>query len=144
VGGRTGDVSRFGPPGPATDAALHQLISRQADAWLRRDDETWLACWAADASWTTAGRPATGRDALLDTARGIRKGNTLCVEVPVLTVFDADEAAGTARGRLTVERRSRRANGKASTALLSHDDEYRRHAGGWLVTVRRTTVVDDG
>ena len=140
----TGDVSRFGPPGPATDAALHQLISRQADAWLRRDDETWLACWAADASWTTAGRPATGRDALLDTARGIRKGNTLCVEVPVLTVFDADEAAGTARGRLTVERRSRRANGKASTALLSHDDEYRRHAGGWLVTARRTTVVDDG
>ena len=139
------DVPRLGPPGPATDAALHQLVARQADAWLRRDDDAWLACWAADATWTVgAGRAAVGQDALVDAARATRKGLALCIEVPVLVVFDIDEAAGVGRGRLTVERRGRRANGKVSTVLLAHDDEYRRHAGRWLVTARRTSVLDEG
>ncbi len=139
------DVARFGPPGPATAAALHHLVSRQADAWLRRDDDAWLACWAEDASWAAApGRVAVGHRSLLDTAGAIRKGTVLSVELPIVEVFESDDAAGTARGRLTVERRSRRANGKTTTILLAHDDEYRRQAGTWSIVARRTRVLDEG
>lgn len=135
---------RFNPPGPATDAALRQLVARQADAVVRRDDDAWLGCWAEGAVWTTrAGHTATGHADLAAALRSIRKGTAWVVESPAVCVFEVDETAGLGHGRLTVERRARRTGGKQLASLLLHDDRYERHAGRWLLTARTTQVVDE-
>lgn len=140
---RSAAPARFTPPGAATDTALRQLVSRSCDAVGRGDTDAFAATWTADASWDPGdGRAVTGRDAVVDAFDLAAKGRVWRVQVPLLCVFEVDEANGVGRGRVTVEERSRRRTGGTTTVLTTCDDRYERTAGIWRIASRTVRVMD--
>ena len=57
------EARTVGPPSPATDAALRQLVARYCDAFVRADEHAFASTWANDAVWSIgeqAGRRQAG------------------------------------------------------------------------------------
>jgi uncharacterized protein (TIGR02246 family) len=130
-------------PGAATETALRQLIARYADAVIRNDAEAWAATWTDDATWETPGDPpAAGRDAIVERWLGKMKSFTWVVHTPGVMVFEVDEAAGTAQGRVTIDERYHRKRGGAGSLLATYQDEYRREHGHWRFASRTLHVID--
>ena len=132
-------AQRFAAPGAVTDAALRQLVSRAADAMIRDDADAWVGCFTPDATW----RPKRGEVAEVDdeiAARfaDSRRSALLVVPTPSVCVFEVDEPAGVARGRITVTERAKSSTGRTTESLLRCDDRYERVDGRWLIAERTT------
>lgn len=146
--GMLGAVAEAGQPvrapSPAVESALRQLVGRYCDGVNRVDVSTWSSTWAADGSWTLGKDPIEGRDAIVATWEAAMAGFEWVVQTAPLMVFEIDEAAGTGVGRVTVNERFKRADGKTGALLATYHDEYVRVSGEWLFRSRRLQVHDIG
>ena len=136
-------VGRFAVPGAVTELALRQLIERAADGMIRNDVEAWLGAFTHDASWSPRpGLEAEGHEEMA--AQFAATVGTLqwIVPAPSVCVFEVDELADVARGRITVTERSKPAAGRAAESLLVYEDRYERIAGRWLIAERRCHKLD--
>jgi AcrR family transcriptional regulator/ketosteroid isomerase-like protein len=139
---RSGVPSRFVAPGAATDTALRQLIARWCDAVGRDDVDAFVATWTADATWDPGtGIPLTGRDEIGEAFGRAADGVTWRIQVPLLAVFEVDEANGVGRGRVTIEERTGRRSGGPATVLATCTDRYERSGGTWRLAERTTVLI---
>ncbi len=137
------DGAHFAMPGAATDSALRHLVARYCDAVISNDPEAWISTWAKDATWELfAGKAVVGRDAILAMWSTAMADFDWVVHTPSVCLFEVDEAAGVARGRVTFQERTKRTTGKSATLLGTYADRYERIAGRWLFTERRLHVID--
>jgi uncharacterized protein (TIGR02246 family) len=126
---------------PATDIALRQLISRACDAVVRKSPDDFAALWVHDAIWTL-GKPVTGREAIEAEFAKVMKGYAWLVQSAPNAVFEVDEAAGTATGRVTVTEQFKKLRGGPGTLVGVYHDRYVRQSGEWLFAERRIEVID--
>jgi uncharacterized protein (TIGR02246 family) len=125
---------------PATDIALRQLIARYCDAVLRNDADAFAALWAPDAVWTL-GKPITGRDAIATAFQKLMKGFAWLVQTAPNAVFEVDEAAGTATGRVTITEQFKRTRGEQGSLVGVYHDRYERREGAWRFAERRIEII---
>ncbi len=132
-------------PGAATEAALRQLLARYSDAVIRHDADTWIDTWLDDGRWSM--QPGTwieGTDAIRSTWEQAMKGFAWVVHTPGVCVFEVDEHAGTATGRVTIEERFGRKKGAQvvqGVILATSTDDYRRVNGQWRFASRELHVI---
>lgn len=142
------DVSSFvppaGPPTPATDIALRQLIARYCDGVIRNDVDTWSSTWAHDGVWLMGSEPVVGRSAITAAWQAAMQGFEWAVQLAPQMIFEVDERAGTGEGRVTVNERLKRTNGKTASLLATYHDRYVRIGGTWLFAERRLQVIEAG
>jgi len=132
------------PPSPATDAALRQLVARYCDAVIRRDKALWASTWADDSSWTLRGEPIVGRKQIVAAWVAAMKRYAWVVQTAPQMLFEVDERAGTAVGRVTVQERSKRVDGTMGMLLATYHDRYVRSDGAWLFAERRLEIIEAG
>lgn len=126
---------------PATDIALRQLIARYCDAVIRKDTATYTSLWAHDSVWTID-KPVNGRDAIGTAFDKAMKAFAWVVHSAPNAVFEVDEAAGTASGRVTVSEQFKLAKGGAGSMLGVYHDRYVRLQGTWLFSERSLETID--
>jgi uncharacterized protein (TIGR02246 family) len=129
---------------PATDIALRQLISRWCDAVIRKDTATFGSLWTADSVWSLGGKPMNGRDAIVAGFQKTLAGYAWVVQSAPNAVFDVDEAAGTASGRVTVTEQFKLTKGGVGSLVGIYHDRYMRQHGAWTFTERTLEVIDQG
>ncbi len=136
-------VAVAGPPSPATDNSLRQLIARYCDAVVRNDADAFATCWAADASWVL-GKPIVGRAEITDAFRKLVTGYTWLVQTAPNAVFEIDETAGTGTGRVMIhEAYLSKKDGRGELVGVYHD-RYQRVGAGWVFAERRIEVITRG
>lgn len=126
---------------PATDIALRQLVARYCDAVVRNDSEAFADLWTADAVWKLA-KPIEGRDAIGEAFTKLMKGFAYLVQTAPNAVFEVDEAAGTATGRVTILEQFKKAKGDVGSLVGVYHDRYERREGAWKFAERRIQVID--
>lgn len=127
---------------PATDIALRQLVSRYCDAVVRADSATFGQLWAADGVWQLT-KPVEGRDAIVTTFEKLIGGYAWMVPSAPNAVFEVDEAAGVATGRVTTLEQFQRKKGGAGTLVGVYHDQYVRRNGNWLFAERRMEIIHE-
>lgn len=125
---------------PATDIALRQLIARYCDAVLRNDSAAFTALWTTDAAWVL-GKPINGREAIGAAFQKLMKGYAWLVQTAPNAVFEVDEAAGTATGRVTITEQFKKARGVQGSLVGVYHDRYERREGAWQFAERRIEVI---
>lgn len=144
---RTTNVPVVSSPGVAptaiTDASLRHLLAVIADAQLRGDAASWIT------QWTTNGElqlhdasVARGVEQLGDVFAKHYASDRWTLQSPEVVVFQVDETAGSAVGRITVTERFQRRNGAVGSRIATLHDRYERSAQGWLLAARRYEVLD--
>jgi uncharacterized protein (TIGR02246 family) len=126
---------------PATDIALRQLVSRYCDAVVRKDTEAFAEVWDTDATWVL-GKPIVGRDAIGAAFDKLVKQYAYLVQTAPNAVFEVDEAAGTATGRVTILEQFKKTRTGPGSLVGVYHDRYVRRQGGWLFAERRIEVID--
>lgn len=121
---------------PITETALRQLIARYCDATIRADADECRSVWTADAVWDT-GERVQGREQIVAAWTKQRKRYDWFVQSAPNAVFEVDERAGTATGRVTVVEQYRRGKGSAGQDIGVYHDRYTRRDGTWLIAERR-------
>jgi uncharacterized protein (TIGR02246 family) len=129
-----------GPPSPATDNALRQLIGRYCDAVLRKDAAAFGSCWTTDGSWVL-GKAIDGRDAIQAAFGKLIAGYTYLVQTAPNAVFEIDEAAGTGSGRVTIQETFESKKDGPGTLLGVYHDRYQRVGNTWLFAERRIEII---
>lgn len=127
-------------PSPITETALLHLVSRHCDAVIRHDIEAFRALWTPDARWLERDE-IIGRDAITSTWDRLRNGFAWVVETAPNAVFEVDEHAGTATGRVTIVTQSKKRKGAVTNIAAIAHDRYLRRDGTWLLAERRTEKV---
>jgi AcrR family transcriptional regulator len=136
------EARTVGPPSPATDAALRQLVARYCDAFIRADEQTFASTWADDATWMIAEEPVVGKAAIVaDWSERMTKFAWAVQSAPQV-VFEVDERAGTGTGRVTVQERFKRRSGRVGNLLGTYHDVYVRHGREWLFAERRLEIIE--
>jgi uncharacterized protein (TIGR02246 family) len=125
---------------PATDIALRQLISRYCDAVLRNDSDAFSALWTPEAVWVL-GKPIAGRDAIGAAFQKLMKSYSWLVQTAPNAVFEVDEAAGTATGRVTIMEQFKKVRGEQGSLVGVYHDRYERREGTWRFVERRIEVI---
>lgn len=134
--------ARSGPPAPATQIALEQLIARYCDGVIRHDADTWISTWADDAVWELRpGSPVEGREAILSTWTKAMKTFDWVVQSPGACVFEVDEVAGTGSGRITIHEWMKPLKSEAVSRVAVYHDSYRRVGGEWRFAGRRLQLI---
>ena len=130
-------------PGAATEAALRQLVAKASDAVIRNDGDAWVNTWTADGRFEPrAGAVVEGREAIAAEWAKTMKPYQWVVQTPGNCVFEVNETSGVGHGRVTVQERAKRKNGKTASVLATYDDEYRRVNGNWLIAARTVHVIE--
>jgi AcrR family transcriptional regulator len=132
----------FGRPAVATESALRQLVQRYADAVTRHDTDAFAGTWALDAEWHLPNDSFSGRDDIVDGYAALRNRFEWMVQTAPLMLFETDEFHGVARGRVTMEERYKRKNGKPGHLLGIYTDRYERLRGEWVFGERRLEVIE--
>ena len=136
-------VALAGPPSPAIDNSLRQLIARYCDAVVRNDADAFAACWADDASWIL-GKPIIGRDAIATAFRKLMASYTWLAQTAPNAVLEVDEAAGTGTGRVMIhEAYLSKKDGRGELVGVYHD-RYQRAGNTWCFSERRIEVITRG
>jgi len=129
-------------PSAATDAALRRLLARATDALLQRDPAAFAACFTVDGLWNDGRADHQGRLAITSASAKLVKDATWVVTNIVQALFEADENAGTAVGRITLEQRLKRHSGRVIATLAATKDQYVRIDGQWLIAARQVQILD--
>jgi hypothetical protein len=133
----------YGEPSAATDAALRHLVARACDSAMRANVAEWSATWADDAVWDRgSGKPVIGREAIAAAWERERSAFEWLVQSPLVSVFEVDEHAGRATGRVVLSGRFKRRTGKTGTSLGTLHDRYVRADGRWSFAERRYEVIE--
>ena len=135
-------ASTCGPPSPATDAALRQLVARYCDAFNRADEATFAATWAEDGTWSLGAKPITGRAAIVEEWSSRMTNFAWAVQSAPQVVFEVDERRGVGTGRVTVQERFKRRTGRVGGLLGTYHDVYVRRGRDWLFAERRLEVLE--
>jgi AcrR family transcriptional regulator len=137
------EASSVGPPSPATDAALRQLVARYCDGVNRGDTAVFAGTWADDATWDLGdGKPVTGLEAIVaEWTTRMAKFAWVLQSAPQ-TVFEVDERGGTGTGRVMVQERFKRRTGRVGSLLGTYHDVYIRRGREWAFADRRLEVVE--
>ena len=131
------------PPTAITDAALRQLLALVADAQLRADVVTWTAMWTPSGELQMPdGSQARGTEQLATLFAKHFTADRWTLQSPEVVLFSADEAAGTAVGRITVTERYQRKSGALGARIAVLHDRYERSTHGWRLAARRYEVLD--
>ncbi len=137
-GSATGAVA--GPPSPATENALRQLLARSCDAVVRNDALAFGGCFAADGIWLLE-KPTNGREAIVATFTKLMTGFKWVVQTAPNAVFEIDESVGHGTGRVVVhELYDSKKSGPGAIVGVYHD-EYQRVGNTWLFAQRRLEVI---
>ena len=132
-----------GPPSPATDNALRQLIARYCDAVARNDAAAFGACFTADATWLLH-KPVEGREAISAHFSKLMATVKWLVQTAPNPVFEIDEAAGVGTGRVVIhESYDSKKTGPGSLVGVYHD-RYQRVGNAWLFAERRIEIISQG
>jgi hypothetical protein len=137
------EASSVGPPSPATDAALRQLVARYCDGVNRGDTAVFAGTWADDATWDLGdGKPVAGLEAIVaEWTTRMAKFAWVLQSAPQ-TVFEVDERGGTGTGRVMVQERFKRRTGRVGSLLGTYHDVYIRRGREWAFADRRLEVVE--
>ena len=128
---------------PVTDLALRRLVDRCFDAAQRGDSSTWASLWATDAVWKLGSdAPITGRANIEKAWSKKTQQYEWVLPTALMALFEADEAAGTATGRVLMSERSRRTDGGTGSMLARYHDEYVRGPNGWLFASRHFELIE--
>ena len=125
---------------PATDVALHQLLSRYCDAVVRGDSDDFLALWSADAVWQPD-KAHVGPEAIAAAFEKQRKAHSWLVQSTPNAVFEIDEETGTGTGRVTIVEQYQRSKGGSGSLVGVYHDSYVRRDHRWLFAGRRLEVI---
>ncbi|MFM8267745.1 MAG: TetR family transcriptional regulator C-terminal domain-containing protein [Ilumatobacteraceae bacterium] len=128
-------------PSPITDTALRQLIARHCDAVVRHDVDNFRALWTPDARWSDGTTELVGRDDIAAEFDRRRSASAWFLQTAPNMVFEVDEHAGNARGRVTVIEQVKRTRGAVSHIAWSADDRYTRRDGTWRFAERHLTRI---
>lgn len=128
---------------PATDIALRQLVSKYCDAVVRSDVDAFAAVWASDGAWILGSTRADGRDDIAALFARVLKRYAWLVQTAPNAVFDVDEAAGTATGRVTILEQFKKVKGGPGSIVGVYHDRYVRRQGEWQFAERRIEVIAD-
>ena len=125
--------------GPAKDRmAIRELYGTYADCAFRQDREGFLACWAADGTWSTPFGEVTGRAGLSaqwDTIWQTMAAMGFFTEIGSIAVTgDRATARAWCREILSLP------DGNLRKIVGRYDDELRREGPGWRF-VRRSYGV---
>jgi AcrR family transcriptional regulator len=132
-----------GPPSPATDNALRQLIARYCDAVACKDAAAFGSCFTVDASWLLA-KPVEGREAIAAHFEKLMGTVKWLVQTAPNPAFEIDEAAGTGTGRVVIhESYDSKKSGPGSLVGVYHD-RYQRVGTTWLFAERRIEILQQG
>lgn len=127
---------RGNEPSPVTYAALQQLIARYSDSVIRHDHDACKALWTRDAYWDM-GETAQGLDAIMQLWESKVGSLKWVVQAAPNAVFEVDERAGTATGRVTISEQFQRKKGNELGAFVgTYADTYVRRDGTWLFAER--------
>jgi uncharacterized protein (TIGR02246 family) len=126
---------------PATDIALRQLVSRYCDAVVRKDTAAFADLWDADGTWVL-GKPIQGREAIGAAFEKLLKQYAFLVQTAPNAVFEVDEAAGTASGRVTIAEQFKKLRTGPGSLVGVYHDHYVRKQGVWHFAERRIEVID--
>jgi uncharacterized protein (TIGR02246 family) len=129
-----------GPPSPATDNALRQLIARYCDAVWRKDASAFGSCWTTDASWVL-GKSIDGREAIQAAFGKLLGGYTYLVQTAPNAVFEIDETAGVGTGRVTIQETFESKKDGPGTLTGVYHDRYQRVGATWLFAERRIEII---
>jgi AcrR family transcriptional regulator len=125
------------------DLAIRAVLSRLADAQVRRDARTWLDCFTTTATLDIGeGASASGSEALgalFDRRFGAERWTVNSLDI---ALFAYGTSTNMARGRLTVTERFGRRNGSTGSRMVVIHDDYERSPKGWLIVARRYTHLD--
>jgi len=136
------EARTVGPPSPATDAALRQLVARYCDAFVRADEHAFASTWADDAVWSIGEKPVIGKPAIVaDWAERMTRFAWAVQSAPLM-VFEVDERAGTGTGRVTVQERFKHRSGRVGGLLGTYHDVYVRQGRDWLFAERRLEIIE--
>jgi AcrR family transcriptional regulator len=139
----TAHQSAHGAPSAATETALRRLVGKYCDAVNTRDAKLWAATWTDDATWQLPDEAIHGRANITAAFERLTKDVEWAVQTSPLMVFEADEANGTATGRVTIQDRVKRRKVAKPTSLLAISHErYERHGIVWLCAERRLEVLE--
>ena len=136
-------VAPSGPPSPATDNALRQLIARYCDAVLRNDAEAFGGCWTTDATWHL-GKPNAGHDAIVAAFRKLMAGYSWLAQTAPNAVFEVDETSGTGTGRVMIHESYRSKKDGVGALVGVYHDRYQRTGNTWRFAERRIEVISRG
>ena len=117
----------------ADELAIHNLVSRYADAIVRRDAEAWGATWAEDAEWHIFGGVITGRIAIVE------KWQKFISRLPFihqqasggLVSFPAEAESDVASARWYVNEWGVNESGPGMLTLGVYHDDYVREGTDW-------------
>ena len=126
---------------PATDIALRQLVSRYCDAVVRKDTAAFADLWDVDGTWVL-GKPIQGREAIGAAFEKLLKQYAYLVQTAPNAVFEVDEAAGTASGRVTITEQFKKVRTGPGSLVGVYHDHYVRKQGVWRFAERRIEVID--
>ena len=136
------EASCVGPPSPATEAALRQLVARYCDGVNRGDAATFEATWAEDSLWHLGDVDVAGREAIVAEWSKRMGVYAWVLQSAPQSVFEVDERAGTGTGRVMVQERFKRRTGRLGTLLGTYHDRYVRVGREWRFAERRLEVVE--
>ena len=135
-------VAKVITPSLVTEAALRNLVARYCDAVATGDSTSWSATWAERSSWDLGKQTVSGRAAIVDAWTSAMTGFEWVIQSSPQMIFEVDEQHGVGSGRVTVNERFKRTDGKIGGLLAVYHDRYVRHAGQWLFSERRLQVVE--
>ena len=128
--------------GLADELAIRRLVAQYAEGVTRNDEQTWIATWADDGSWTLGGNTSTGHAELLATWKSLMALFETVVQLPQHGLLEL--AGDRATGRWMVVELGRTSSGGASVSVGSYEDVYRRSKTGWKFSERRFEFIYTG
>ena len=120
---------------PTAHDSIRALIHRYADAVVRRDQDQWGSCWAADAKWHLGpGRSVDGREAIV--GLWVKAMSGFAAVVQMVNNSEIHVTGDTATGRCYIHEHFCRANGVVGILLAYYDDTYVKVDGEWRFASR--------
>jgi hypothetical protein len=126
----------------ADQLAIHELVSRYADAVTRRDEQAWADTWAEDGEWHVLGNPAKGREAVVALWNKLMGGLPFVIQLPSAGTISIDGPNGT--GRWYITEHGKTADGSGLFTVGVYHDRYRRIDGEWRFARRRFDMLYSG
>jgi AcrR family transcriptional regulator len=136
----TATTALAGPPSPATDNALRQLIARYCDTVVRNDAAGFAACWAPEATWVLT-RPVEGHAAIRAAFTKLMSNLKWLVQTAPNAVFEVDETTGVGNGRVLIHESYDSKKDGPGTLVGVYHDRYQRVGNAWLFAERRLEVI---
>ncbi|WP_159931125.1 nuclear transport factor 2 family protein [Oceanicoccus sp. KOV_DT_Chl] len=113
---------------------LRRLQASYTDAVNRFDADSWIDCWADNATWNLTGTPVTGKDNILNLWQQMMSSFEFALLMPNSYLFDVN--GNTATGHCYLHEYLGDKSGSTSTILSRYLDTYHKENGRWYFQTR--------